>query len=66
MYAEKLNDYERGEWEMFSRITSAYYGKEYYFVNKDGTAYSRESHRDMTRQEAFNEFIANLLLWEDK
>ena len=64
MYVEKLNDYDRGEWEMFSRITAAYYWKDMYFVEKDGTAYSRVSHKSMTRQEAFNEFI-KIMLEED-
>ena len=61
MNVEKLNDYDRGEWEMFSRITSAWYGKDYYFVEKNGMAYSRLSHQTMTRENAFNEFIETIM-----
>lgn len=52
-----LTQYERGEWELFSLITSAWYGKEYYFLNEDGTAYSRSSHETMSREEAIQEFL---------
>ena len=46
-----------GEWEMFNLITSTYYGKQYYFLNKDGSVYSRDSHTNMSRDEAVNEFL---------
>lgn len=46
-----------GEWEMFSLITSTYYGKQYYFLNEDGSVYSRASHSNMSRDEAINEFL---------
>ena len=47
-----------GEWEMFSLITSTYYGKQYYFLNKDGSVYSRASHSNMSRDEAVDEFLS--------
>ena len=49
--------YERGEWEMFELITSAYYGKQYYSLDEYGIAYSRASHKSMPRDEAIEEFL---------
>ena len=56
--AEK--EYGAGEWDMFKRITAAYYGKEYYFFQDDGTVYSRDSHKDLSRDDAFDEFIERI------
>ena len=61
--SKKLPNYERGEWEMFKCISSAWHGKEYYFLNEDLTVYSRASHKNMTRQEAYNEFIKEIGEW---
>lgn len=46
-------------WEMFSLITSAWYGKECYFI-ENGIVYSRVSCRRMTREEALNEFLRRI------
>ena len=35
--------YKAGEWDMFKRITNAYYDKEYYFLQGNGMVYSRYS-----------------------
>jgi hypothetical protein len=52
------NGYDKGEWEMFSLITSAYFGKQYYFLEDNGTVYSRLSHKALaTKQDAYNEFL---------
>jgi hypothetical protein len=44
-------------WELFSLITSVYYGKAYYFRDKYGMVYSRASHEYMTEDEAVSEFL---------
>lgn len=44
-------------WELFELITSTYYGKMYYFREKNGTVYSRASHENMSWNEALNEFL---------
>ena len=52
--------YKNGEWDMFNLISSAYCGKQYYFLESDGRVYSRESHKYMTREEAFQEFLERI------
>lgn len=54
---KKLSDYQMGEWDMFELITSTWYGKQYYFIQKNGLVYSRLSHEYITREEAFTEFL---------
>lgn len=49
--------YADGEWELFTLITSAYYGKEYYFIQDDGTVYSRASCKYMKKDDAISEFL---------
>jgi hypothetical protein len=56
-----LSPYEQGEWDMFNLITSVEYGKQYYFLEKNGMVYSRESHEYMTREQAYEEFLKR---WE--
>lgn len=63
LYAEykKLDtDQRNAEWEMFDLITSAYYGKRYYFPENNGLVYSRDSHIYMSREEAYNEFLERI------
>lgn len=63
---EPKNDFDRGVWLMFKRITNAYFEKEYYFLGDDGTVYSRLSHQILqSKEEAYNEFILTLNSWED-
>lgn len=52
--------YELGEWEMFSLVTSVYHGKQYYFLQPDGTVYSRESGRSLSKVDAYDEFLRNI------
>ena len=60
---EPKNDFDRGEWSMFKRITNVYFEKEYYFLEKDGTVYSRLSHQTLSDKEtAYDEFCRELLL----
>ena len=59
---ELKNDYERGEWSMFKRMTNLYFEKEYYFLEENGTVYSRLSHQKLTNKEtAYNEFFRHLV-----
>ena len=56
---ELLNDkYKCGQWEMFELITSVYFGKQYYFLEKDERVYSRHSHQYMNFQDALSEFCS--------
>lgn len=49
--------YDKGEWEMFELITSAYFGKQYYFLEDNVLVYSRESNKHMAKDEAIREFL---------
>lgn len=51
---------KQGEWDMFELITSAWYGKQYYFKEENGMAYSRKSHKTMTVHDAILEFIREI------
>lgn len=62
---EPKNEFERGAWLMFKRITNVYFEKEYYFLGDDGTVYSRLSHKILpSKEEAYDEFILILNSWE--
>ncbi len=53
-----MTDEEIGQWEMFESITSAWYGKQYYFLQDDpDIVYSRNSGKYMKRQKAYDEFL---------
>ena len=52
-----IDPVKRGEWDMFELITSAYFGKQYYFLQEDGIVYSRQSCKYMTRDKAIQEFL---------
>lgn len=58
-----MTDYERGEWDMFDLITSTWYGKQYYFLEKNGFVYSRKSCEYLTKEEAYDEFIGGVIAW---
>lgn len=48
-------------WELFELITSAYYGKQYYFLEDNGMVYSRKSHSYLKdADEAMNEFLKEI------
>lgn len=51
-----MSEYEKGEWDMFVLLSSAWWGKQYYFLQDNGIAYSRESGKYMSREEAYTEF----------
>ena len=51
--------YADGEWEMFSLITSVFYGKGCYFLDDDGMVYSRLSGKTLRSiDEALNEWLS--------
>lgn len=47
-------------WDLFETITSAWHGKQYYFLEDDGRVYSRQSHKTMTVDDAVNEFLMTI------
>lgn len=56
-------DYEDGEWDMFEMISTAYHGKQYYFLQENGKVYSRDSCLYLTREEAYAEFLREVSAW---
>lgn len=56
-----LPPYKQGEWDMFNLITSVEYGKQYYFLENNGMVYSRKSHKYMTIEQAYEEYLKG---WE--
>lgn len=53
--------FDDGEWSMFKRITSAYYGKACYFLKPDGTVYSRLYGETLdSKEDAYKEFIKEI------
>jgi len=53
--------YEKGEWDMFSLITSVWYGKECYFRELSGVVYSRLTNTYLASAEkAYNEFLRRI------
>lgn len=53
--------HEDGMWEMFQLITSAYFGKQYYFEQDNGVVYSKMTHKYLKdREEAYNEYIKSI------
>lgn len=63
--AEKrpMTEHERGQYEMFELITSAYYGKQYYFLQDNGMVYSRRCGKEITFPEAVSEFLSEIGEW---
>jgi hypothetical protein len=51
-----MNQYEQGRWDMFIEMQNFYYGKQYYFLQDDGTVYSRQSGKYLTIEGAYREF----------
>lgn len=54
------DEYNKGQWDMFELITNAYFGKQYYFPQDDGTIYSRYSGTYVTKEDAIKEFIYDI------
>lgn len=52
------NAFDDGKWSMFEQITSAYYGKQCYFLQPDKTVYSRLYGETLdSKEDAYKEFI---------
>lgn len=51
-----MSEYEKGQWDMFVWLSSAWWGKQYYFLQDNGIAYSRKRGKYMSRDEAYIEF----------
>lgn len=63
--AEKrpMTEHERGQYEMFELITSAYYGKQHYSLQDNGMVYSRACGKEITFSEAVSEFMGEIGEW---
>lgn len=48
------------KWGLFEMISSAWYGKQCYFEQNDGTVYSRLTGRYLTFEDAVKEFMGEL------
>ena len=55
-----MNNYEKGRWDMFELITSTWNGKQAYFLQDDGSVYSRVSCRYMSVEDALDEFLKKI------
>lgn len=51
------DQYQKGEWDTFELITSAWYGKQMYFKEANGMVYSRLSRKTMYQSDAVSEFL---------
>ena len=58
------NEYFFGRWELFEQLTSIEYGKQCYFLQDNGSVYSRRSGKYMSFAEAVDEFI-DAMKWRD-
>ena len=56
----KLNEFQKGEYEVLDLISSAWYGKQYYFLQDNGIVYSRKSGNYMTLDGAIEEFVEEM------
>ena len=55
-----IQQLEQREWELFSLLSSAWYGKGIYFMQDDGTVYNRISCEYLTFDQAIDEFATTL------
>lgn len=53
-------EYDDGEYDMFEQISTAYHGKQYYFLQDNEMVYSRASGKYMTLREAVDEFVKEM------
>lgn len=49
--------------DVLNETSNVWYGKQYYFLQDDGSVYSRASSRNMTLEEAIEEFCNALSGW---
>ena len=57
-----MTEYERGEWNIFSLISSEWYGKGLYFLQcpYEDAVYIRDTGRYVTRDEAIEDFLGRI------
>lgn len=55
-----MSQYELGQWDMFITLSSAWHGKQYYFLQDNGWVYSRKSCQFMTVEQAYEEFAKEI------
>lgn len=55
-----IQQLETRGWELFDILSSAWYGKGYYFKQDDGTVYSRASCQYLSFDQAIDEFASAL------
>ena len=55
-----MSQYELGQWDMFVTLSSAWWGKQYYFMQDNGLVYSRDSCKYMTVEQAYAEFAKRI------
>lgn len=60
-----MTEFERGQFDALRIISSAWHGKQYYFLENEerGIVYSRDSCRYMTLNDALTEFAERM--WND-
>lgn len=51
-----MGDYERGEYDVLALLSSAWHGKQYYFMQDNGIVYSRDSGKYFSLDDAIAEF----------
>lgn len=54
------DQYERGSYDVLDVLSAAWHGKRYYFLQDDGTVYSRDSGKYMTLDDAIVEFAQKI------
>lgn len=55
-----MNAYELGQFDVLNLLSSAWHGKQYYFVEDNGIIYSRDSCKYMTLEDAISEFARKI------
>jgi len=55
-----MSQYELGQWDMFVTLSSAWWGKQYYFLQDNGWVYSRDSCGHITVEQAYAEFVKRI------
>ena len=52
------DEFANGQWDMFRRISTKWYGTQVYFLREDGLIYSENSKKNLTFGKAYEEFIS--------
>ena len=54
------SEFKRGEFEVLAILSTAWHGKQYYFMQDNGLVYSRQSGEYMTLDNAITEFAMKI------